>query len=83
MPDHDHLLRKFDNRMRIVMNLPHDVWPEGERRDANPHSYGLWMKGGVDRLAAFIWAPDKVQRALWKAVLDYEQRAQRREEAGQ
>lgn len=38
-------LRQFDNRMRILMNLPSDAWPEGERKEVNPHSWGLWVQG--------------------------------------
>ena len=61
----DRALRQFDNRMRILMNIPGDAWPEGERKEVNPHSWGLWTQGGEKRLIAFIRAPDLAQKALW------------------
>ena len=71
----DGSMTQFDNRMRILMHLPAETWPENLVA-ANPHSAGLWYAQSRlhigNRLLAFIRAPDNVRQILWQAVLDYE-----------
>lgn len=62
---------QFGNRVRILLNLPRSAFPR-MLREENPRSAAHWDNGGFDRLRAFIEAPDPVQDALWRAVLDYE-----------
>ena len=68
-------LRQFHNRVRIIMNLPSEAFPPHLRAD-NPTSAGMWVRGGFDRIKAFIHAPDAVADAIWAAMLEYEGEAE-------